>query len=155
MSDLSLLLVALNETFFKMLWTDFSLKHGVTVSWIRIKLTWAFLGFASLVNFIFSLDHETWTQVSFYKIILHKKAEAALVSISVPYKCLLHVINIIFGWAKCNDKYHTHAVKGAHRFKHKRQSMCTLTTLMSWANDTISCTVTSSEPFVAGRISLL
>lgn len=30
-----------------------------------------------------------------------------------------------------------------------------LTTLMSWANDTISCTVTSSEPLVAGRISLL
>lgn len=30
-----------------------------------------------------------------------------------------------------------------------------LTTLMSWASDTMSCTVTSSEPLVAGRISLL
>ena len=30
-----------------------------------------------------------------------------------------------------------------------------LTTLMSWASDTMSCTVTSSEPLVAGRMSLL
>ena len=30
-----------------------------------------------------------------------------------------------------------------------------LTTLMSWASDTMSCTVTSSEPLVAGRISLV
>lgn len=48
-----------------------------------------------------------------------------------------------------------HPVKSAHRFKHTRLHMCILTTLMSWANDTISCTVTSSESLVAGRISLL
>lgn len=84
-----------------MLWIDFHETQWTDWALVQdqiMRLTCNFLGFTSFDNFIFNLYHETWTQIIFAE---SRKSPAGmeLVRFSAafaPYKCLLHVINIIF-----------------------------------------------------------